>query len=60
MSETDEKLLLLAREMRARAREVLARAETFQDADARRTMCDIASSYVKLARRLEREAGADK
>jgi hypothetical protein len=53
----DQKLLLLARELRARAEEVLARAETFQDAYARRTMRRIAASYEKLAARLEKESG---
>jgi hypothetical protein len=61
MSETDQQLLLLARELRARAEEVLARAETFGDADARETMRRVAASYVKLAQRLEHEAsGPDK
>jgi hypothetical protein len=53
----DENLLSLAREMRARAEEVLTRAENFDDLEARRTMYEIAESYVKLARRLEAEAG---
>jgi hypothetical protein len=61
MSETDKQLLLLARDLRARAEEVLARAETFGDADARETMRRVAASYVKLAQRLEHEArGPDK
>jgi hypothetical protein len=60
MSETDRKLLLLAREMRVRAQEVLARAEAFQDADARQTMREIAEHYERLARRLECAGGADK
>jgi hypothetical protein len=57
MPEEAVKLLVLAREMRARAEEVLARAETFQDEHARETMRGIAASYVKLAQRLEQEAG---
>ena len=56
MSEEANKLLSLSREMRARAEEVLARAETFQDEHARETMREIAASYVKLAQRLEQEA----
>jgi hypothetical protein len=53
-------LLLLARDLRARAREVLAKAETMQNADARRQMREVASSYERLAQRLENESGADK
>jgi hypothetical protein len=61
MSETDKQLLSLARETRARAEEVLARAENFQDEHAQRVMRGIAASYEKLAERLEYEAGgADK
>ena len=37
------KFLSLARDLRARAREVLAKAETMQDADARRKMHEIAT-----------------
>jgi hypothetical protein len=48
----------LARNSRDRAEEVLARAETFHDADAREMMHRIAWSYEKLARRLERESSA--
>ena len=54
--ETDTQLLLLARDPRARAEEVLARAETFHDADARQKLHKIAASYVKLAERLEQRA----
>jgi hypothetical protein len=53
----DQKLLALARELRARAKEVLARAETFQEVEAKETMRQIAANYVELAQRLEREAG---
>jgi hypothetical protein len=53
----DQKLLSLARELRARAEEVLARAETFQEVEAKETMRQIAANYVELAQRLEREAG---
>jgi hypothetical protein len=53
----DQNLLSVARELRARADEVLARAETFANADAKETMREIAANYVKLAERLEKEAG---
>jgi len=51
------KFLSLARDLRARAREVLAKAETMQDADARRKMHEIATGYERLARRLEKASG---
>jgi hypothetical protein len=53
----DERLLALARECRDRAEEILARAETFIDADAREGMRRIAAGYEQLAERLEKEAG---
>lgn len=53
----NKKLLLFAREIRNRAVEALARAESFQDPEARRIMRELAVSYEKLARRLEMEAG---
>jgi hypothetical protein len=52
----DAKLLSLARELRARAEEVLAQAETFEDAGARQKMREIAASYEKLAQLLEQHA----
>jgi hypothetical protein len=52
----DAQLLALASDLRARAEEVLTRAETFHDAGAREKMRGIAASYVKLAERLERSA----
>ena len=52
-------LLLHARDLRARAREVLAKAETMQDADARREMREVAAGYERLARRLENASGGD-
>jgi len=58
MPEETVKLLVPATEMRARAEEVLARAEAFQDEQARETMRGIAASYAKLAQRLEKEAGS--
>ena len=50
------KLLLFAKNLRARAQEVLAQAEIMQDADAQQTMREIAASYERLAQRLEEEA----
>jgi hypothetical protein len=44
-----DKLLLLARDLRARAEEVLAQAETMKNSDARQKMRTIAASYEKLA-----------
>ena len=52
----DGRFLLLASDLRARADEVLARAETFNDADARQKLRKIAATYVKLAERLEQRA----
>ena len=48
----------LVRNARERAEEVLARAESFHDADAREMMHRIAWSYERLARRLETESSA--
>ena len=53
------KLLSLARDLRERAREILAKAETMQDADARRKMHEIATGYERLARRLEKASGEE-
>ena len=53
----DAKLMLFARNLRARAQEVLAQAEIMQDADVQQTMREIAASYERLAQRLEKEAG---
>jgi len=52
----DAKLLLFAKNLRARAQEVFAQAEIMQDADAQQTMREIAASYERLAQRLEKEA----
>jgi hypothetical protein len=49
----DQELLSLAIELRARAEEMSARAETFHDADIRQKMREIAAGYEKLALRLE-------
>lgn len=57
----NDTFLLLVREMRARAEEVLARAATFHDANAQETMREIAERYEKLAQQLETQSGgADK
>jgi hypothetical protein len=52
----DQRLLLLAGECRERAEELLVKAETFKDADAKQKMREIAVKYVKLAEQLERVA----
>jgi hypothetical protein len=54
----DQRLLSLAREARDRAEELLVKAETFKDADAKQKMREIAAKYVKLAEKLE-QAAAD-
>ena len=53
----DAELIMLAKRSRARAKQVLARAKGFRDADAKRKMRRVAVSYKNLARRLEHEAG---
>lgn len=53
------RLLSLARDLRARAQDVLAQAETMKDADAQRKMREIAAGYERLAQRLEK-AGNEK
>jgi len=50
-------LLSLVVNLRARAEELLLRAETMRDADARLKMREIADGYEKLARRVEQGAG---
>ena len=50
---SDPKLLSLARDLRTRAEEISARAETFHDAHARQKIRKIAAIYVRLAERLE-------
>ena len=52
----DYKLLALARDLRARVEEVLAKAETMSDADAREMMYAVAARYEALARRVEQQA----
>jgi hypothetical protein len=57
----DAELIMRAEHSRARAKQVLARAKSFRDTDAKRKMRRVAASYVKLAQRLEHEADeADK
>jgi hypothetical protein len=53
----DHKLLSLAAALRARVEEVLAHAETMKDWDTQRKMRGIATTYEKLAQRLEQHAG---
>ena len=55
MPDTD--LLSLARDFRARAEEILTRAETMHDADTRQKMREVAAGYEKLAHRVERQSG---
>jgi hypothetical protein len=55
-----DKLRLLARDLRARAEQVLAQAKTMQSADVREKMRRIATSYEELAQRLEKQASGDK
>jgi len=49
----DVDIRLLAREFRARAEEMLLRAETMHDGDARLRLCEIAASYERLAQWVE-------
>jgi hypothetical protein len=57
----DLKLLGLASSLRARAEEVLAKAEIMKDTDAKQKMRDVTVSYKKLAESLEERAyGSDK
>ncbi len=55
---SDQWLLSLAMELRARAEEISARAETFHDADVREKMRGIAAGCQKLAQRLEQHASS--
>jgi hypothetical protein len=52
----DIQLLLLARDLRARAEEILAKAETMGDAGAREMMRGAAASYEKSALQVELRA----
>lgn len=53
----DANLLSLARDFRARAEEILTRAETMHDADTRQKMREVAAGYEKLAQRVEQRSG---
>jgi hypothetical protein len=58
---SDAELTMRAEHARERAKQLLARAKSFRDTDAKRKMRRVAASYVKLAQRLEHEADeADK
>ena len=54
----DAKLLSLAMDLRARAQDILARAETMYDTDAQQTMREVAARHERLAQRVEQGAGA--
>jgi hypothetical protein len=54
----DVNLLSLARELRARAQEILARAETTYDTDAEQTMREVAARHEELAQRVEQGSSA--
>jgi hypothetical protein len=49
----DQRLLFLAEDCRQRAEEILVKAETFKDADAKQRMLEIAVKYQEMAERLE-------
>jgi hypothetical protein len=51
-----EQLLLFAKELRARAKEILALAVSTDDLELRDMRRTIAAGYEKLARRIERRA----
>ena len=53
----DTQLLSLVRDLRDRAEELLARAETFHHADAQQKLRKIAADYEIFSDRLERRAG---
>jgi hypothetical protein len=52
----DIKLLALAVDLRARAREMLSRAETIYDMDTERTIRAVATCHEKLAQRVEHDS----
>jgi hypothetical protein len=54
------KLEAVAADLRARAEEVLVRAETMRTPDVKATLRGIAAGYEKLAQLLERQAADDK
>jgi hypothetical protein len=49
-----EQLLLFANELRTRAKEILVRASSTDDQEARGMMRTIAAGYMGLARRVEK------
>ena len=49
----DVELLSLARDLRARARDILSKAETVYDLDAEETMRAVAARCEKFAQRVE-------
>jgi hypothetical protein len=53
----DQKLLSLAAALRARVEEVLAHADTMNDANAQAQMRGVAATYERLAQQLEIHAG---
>jgi CheY-like chemotaxis protein len=53
----DSKLLSHAAELRARAEEISAKADTFKDADSQQKMRAVAALYGELAQRIEHEVG---
>ena len=53
----DGELAVLVSRWRARAREILAQAETMNDAEAKQTMQEIAAGYERLAQRVEQQTG---
>ena len=55
----DQKFLALAQEARDRAKEILAKAETFKDAGAKQKMLEVAAKYQELAERMEEVAADD-
>jgi hypothetical protein len=52
----DLRLLALAQEARDRAEEILVKAESYKDADAKQKMREIAAKYVEMAEGLEKAA----
>lgn len=54
----DVSLLSLARDLRARAQEILAKAETMYDTEAGEAMREVAARHEKLAQRVEQGPGA--
>jgi hypothetical protein len=52
------KLRSLALDVRARAQEILVRAETMYDVDAQQTVREVAACHEKFAKRVEQDLGA--